>query len=744
MLDGSQWEQQVQSACEAGQYEQATQLVEQAIALTPECKDLYWTLGLLLLLQDRTEEAQATWLTALLDGDTAQSEQWHRDLAQRLTQAAQQHEEREQIEAALLLRQQLQELEPADLENSLHLLRLRLQQPAFSGADFEEIPVAALLREQPEAPLSGDLLCWVVREALNRDPSHPATLDFLAASAAWAAPHPERAQELTAILSPAALDLGLFKRQMEAAIHLCQLILTLEPQNTEILSHLSNFYQDSDAYEAGIATAYRFRGRATNLPDLVFGDKLTIKALMSTGGHWPEAKTVFHELEKHLQALVAQVPKDLTPLQVSRLHNSCFFAPYFCDTPAQNRHLQNQVAALCQHHIQYQLQDRYQRYQHRHYQRRQQDQLQPRPKLRLGYLSYCLKTHSVGWLARSLIQHHDRDRFEIYLYMVATPDSFNPLQEWYVSQSDRTFKSADGYELAQKIASDEVDVLIDLDSITTDLTCNTLALKPAPVQVTWLGWDASGLPAIDYFIADPYVLPATAQAYYRETIYRLPQTYLAIDGFEVGLPTRRREDLQVPPEAVLYYSVQKGYKRHPDTMRLQLKIIKAVPNSYFLLKGSSDTEAMQESFYQLADQEGVARDRLRFLDVDPTEATHRANLGLADIVLDTYPYNGATTTMETLWMGVPLVTRVGEQFSARNSYTMLMNAGVAEGIAWSDAEYVEWGVRFGTDANLRQKVAWQLRQGRRTAPLWHGRQFTREMEQAYETMWSRYAQAQEA
>ncbi len=116
-------------------------------------------------------------------------------------------------------------------------------------------------------------------------------------------------------------------------------------------------------------------------------------------------------------------------------------------------------------------------------------------------------------------------------------------------------------------------------------------------------------------------------------------------------------------------------------------------------------------------------------------------LGIADVVLDTYPYNGATTTLETLWMGIPLVTRVGEQFAARNSYTMMMNAGITEGIAWTDEEYIEWGIRLGKDTKLRQEVAWKLRQSRQTAPLWNGKQFTREMEKAYEQMWANYISA---
>ena len=120
------------------------------------------------------------------------------------------------------------------------------------------------------------------------------------------------------------------------------------------------------------------------------------------------------------------------------------------------------------------------------------------------------------------------------------------------------------------------------------------------------------------------------------------------------------------------------------------------------------------------------------------ETIHRANLTIADVVLDTYPYNGATTTLETLWMGIPIVTRVGEQFAARNSYSMMINAGITEGIAWTDEEYIEWGVRLGKNEALRQQIYWKLRQSRYTSPLWNGEQFAREMENAYQQMWWKY------
>ncbi|MGB7521472.1 MAG: O-linked N-acetylglucosamine transferase, SPINDLY family protein, partial [Spirulinaceae cyanobacterium] len=319
-----------------------------------------------------------------------------------------------------------------------------------------------------------------------------------------------------------------------------------------------------------------------------------------------------------------------------------------------------------------------------------------------------------------------------------TNDRIQQFIAHYTTQFNDLSTAENILEIATKIHKDEIDILIDLDSLTSTEVCGVMALKPAPIQITWLGTDASGIPAIDYFIADPYVLPSSASEYYTAKIWRLPNTYIAVDGFEIGVPTLRRDELNIPEDAVIYLSAQTGYKRHPHTARLQMKIIKEVPNSYFLIKGLADEESIKKFFTQIAIEEGVDVERLRFLPKVASEEIHRANLGIADIVLDTYPYNGATTTLETLWMGIPLVTRVGEQFAARNSYTMMKNVGVETGIAWSDEEYLEWGIRLGKNAALRQEVAWQLRKSRQTSPLWNAKQFTREMERAYQQMWQQY------
>ena len=175
-----------------------------------------------------------------------------------------------------------------------------------------------------------------------------------------------------------------------------------------------------------------------------------------------------------------------------------------------------------------------------------------------------------------------------------------------------------------------------------------------------------------------------------------------------------------------------------------MKILKAMPNSYFLIKGlHTDIKSVRQLFEPIAAAEGVEFDRLRFLPSAPTEAIHRANIGIADVVLDTYPYNGTTTTLETLWMEVPVVTQVGEQFSSRQGYTLLTNAGITEGIARTDEEYVEWGVRLGKDAQLRQQVAWKLRMSKQTSPLWNAQVFTRHLEQAYLEMWKIHEKSQE-
>jgi len=719
-------------------YYQASSLYEQAITEAPTEKSNYWYLGLALLLQGQGTEAQSTWLFAMMEGGPEQVEEWNGELMQVLQVEAERYTALADGATSWVIRQQIREIQPQSLDNLLHLIQLSINQETFTGEELTSWGVIEILQTKPCLTVDPEWLLDVLKEVLNSAPLHPATVDFTAACL----PHLQHLPSCLSILIEAVLLIAYSLMQPRKAVQLAELGLSLDSANEEFLRHLSGLYQNIGNYDQGIAMAEKCYALAQTLPNQIFAKYLVLVGLMGAAGHWEKAVCVSQQLESLLRSLPRDQISKTDRSSVILLYACSFFFPYLRDLAPQNREVVNQVAQWYQ--VTIEINEKIERYRQRAKEVSQQGNTQ-RP-LKIGYLSRFMRSHSIGWLARWLFEYHDHERFQIHGYFVAanshqfkTNRISDTLHEWYVNHVDKAhLLRLDPAEITDKIHEDEIDILVDLDSLTNNLGCKVMAYKPAPVQVTWLGWDASGIPTIDYYIADPYVLPANAQDYYTEKIWRLPHTYIAVDGFETGIPTLRREQLDIPTDAVVYLSSQTGYKRHPETARWQMRILKAVPNSYFLIKGFADEESIKGFFHQIAAEEGVDMQQLRFLPKVPSEALHRGNLTIADIVLDTYPYNGATTTLETLWMCIPLVTRVGEQFAARNSYTMMMNAGVTEGIAWTDEEYIEWGVRMGKDEALRQQIAWKLQQSRKTAPLWNGRQFTRDMEQAYEQMWQIY------
>jgi predicted O-linked N-acetylglucosamine transferase (SPINDLY family) len=727
------WQQQADRLIQQNNYSQAAKLYEQAIELEPEVKTHYWQLGVLMLLQGQEAEAQTIWLMAMTMAEPDQVEPWTLELVQILENEAIRCEAIAEYSTAWMIRQHIREIHPAEVNNLLRLVSLWIQQETMTVDDLIALEVIPLLHTCDVGEVKFDLLMQTLTQVLHSFSPHDLTLEFAIACLKFVNDLPT----FMAVLLPAAVRIAYEAKAPKLAASLLEQYCLLEPHNIEILGHLSIFYQNASLYEQGIETARLRLALADSLAEKIFSSHVLLRGLMSAGGYWQQASTAVEQHRQLLRSLVAENPTDLHPVHTVRLCTASYFLPYFSDSFVNNRLLQNQVMALSHSLIQQQDRAKIDRFRLQ----RRPPSVTPKP-IKIGYLSNCMKQHSVGWLARWLIKYHDRSRFQLHGYFIG--DRLNDgLYNWYVNQMDHAHITGvdhanDSDQIAERIHQDAIDILIDLDSLTVDLSCHILALKPAPVQVTWLGWDATGIPGVDYFIADPYVLPDNAQDYYTETIWRLPQTYIAVDGFEVEVPSLRRDRLDIPSDAVIFLSAQKGYKRHADTARWQMQIIKNVPNSYFLIKGSAEQESIQQFFVDIARSEGVDPDRLRFLPETTTEGVHRADLAIADVVLDTYPYNGATTTLETLWMGIPIVTRVGQQFAARNSYTMLKNVGVEEGIAWTDEDYVEWGVRLGTDASLRQQVREKMRRSRQTAPLWNAEKFTREMEHAYEQMWKKY------
>lgn len=717
------WQEQAQQLLIECKYSQLANLCEQAIETEPDVISHYWYLGLAYLLQGYEEEAQATWMLAMTEATPEVAKAWARELVYILNIEAQRQANINNTKTSWLIRQHIREIDPAFINNVLHLIEISIDLGEFTTEQLNDWQTAIILEQALSESINTELLLQVLKKLLHF--LTPETLKFVEACL------PHQTQNPTVFVDTVmqnTVKIAYQTRRPDFAAKLTELCLKLQPEHSEALRLLSCFYSNAKLHKQAIKAAKNFFDNCLTTPWQIQGSYLILRALL-TAGAWLEVEPVAQRHKLLVSELVQNPPPETLDRGItSRLLTTNFFLPYLQDQPQENHCLQNQIAQLFQKSLQVKKSDVV----HSPWSNNQEE---TRP-LKIGYIAHTLRGHSVGWLSRWLFQYYNRESFQTNLYLIHQNLEDH---QWFRDQVDSIHNfGAEPEEIATQIKADQIDILVDLDSLTLDVTCQVMALKPAPVQVTWLGWDASGIPAIDYFIADSYVLPENAQDYYSETVWRLPHTYVAVDGFEVGVPTLRREDLEIPSDAVIYLSSQMGYKRHPATVRLQMQILKQVPNSYFLIKGLADETTIQDFFTQIAEQEGVNPNRLRFLSRDPSEFVHRANLTIADIVLDTYPYNGATTTLETLWMGIPLVTRVGQQFAARNSYTFMMNVGVTEGIAWTDEEYVEWGIRLGKEPSLRQQVAWKLRQSRQTSPLWNAKQFTGEMEKAYKQMWKIY------
>jgi predicted O-linked N-acetylglucosamine transferase (SPINDLY family) len=708
-------------------YSQAAYLYEQLIQLKPDEKSYYWHLGLIFLLQGQELEAQATWFIGLSEGDLEQADCWTTNLLDILNLEAEKREKSSENQTAWLIRQHIHEITPDNLNNILQIIRLSIsldklpeeeifihqatniiKSGNFTEAQVDFVAVSQTIQQLLQSYSVYEFTVNFIEESIHAFPSLTNVSRFLF-------------QEINQIQSNEFIS-------EELVIRLVKLCLHFSPDNLSVLKSLIALQQDSCKYSESIETAEQLLGFSETLIDKIVANYLILRGLMLSGGEWEKSQDIYASIQGFIQSLITN-QKELSRDETAYLITMVGVSPYFKDSPKQCHQLRNHISRL------YQIDS---------------NLLFPKSNsskevcpLKIGYISSCFRRHSVSWLSRWLLKYHNSKEFQVYAYSLR--QSNDDLQQFISNQVSKfsDLSSLDTPdEIAGQIHQDKIDILIDLDSVTSQKVSNVMLLKPAPVQVTWLGSDASGVSTVDYFIADNYVLPELAQDYYNSKIWRLPHTYIAVDGFEVGVPTLRRDQLGIPSSAVIFLSSQTGYKRHPDTVRLQMHILHEVPGSYFLVRGLAEEHSIKRFFEEMAEEEGVSCDRLRFLPVVTSEEIHRANLAIADVVLDTYPYNGATTTLETLWMGIPLVTRVGEQFAARNSYAFMKNAGITEGIAWTDKEYVEWGIRLGQDEALRQQVTWKLQQSRKTSPLWNAKQFTREMEDAYRSMWALHLEQQ--
>ncbi|MBD2165008.1 O-linked N-acetylglucosamine transferase, SPINDLY family protein [Calothrix membranacea FACHB-236] len=746
IIDNHEWQKQAEQYLREKKYDAASTLYERAIEINPDINTYYWYLGLILLLKGQEQEAHLTWSMAMFNEEDTTESTYYLELLEILNTQIQICIQEEDYQTAWLISQHIKELAPDDINNLLQIILFNIHLADNYEQNLEILDIINNHLSSKLAESHIEILASVIKEVLVNLTKEQSVIPFIQ-NCLNNIPD-DSIETIIDIIMVQSVRIAYALRSAEIAATLAKSCLDRVPENLytvkrEILFQLSHFYCTTTEFDKSIEVSKLSYVLVSTLLEKIFANFITINGLMTAGVYFEESDAALKYQLSILNKFIEEKPEIPDQAACRRLIQSAFFFPYLYDNPHKNRHIQNYLANSCQDYILQNNLELAAGYQKKLDYRKAKARVKPKKHINIGYISACLKQHSVGWLSRWLFKYHDQDKFKIYAYSLGDALEKNYFVEQFFVKHTEKFYQFDsiqyGYDkIREQIQADEIDILIDLDSITYDQTCIVMSVRSAPIQATWLGWDASGIPAIDYYIADNYVLPESAQDYYSEKIWRLPTTYIAVDGFESGIPNIKRSDLDIPDDAIIYFVSQRGFKLNREIIASQLKIIKKVPNSYLLIKSESREKSFQECFNSIAEEEGVSLSQIKFFPRTPTELIHRANLGIVDVVLDTYPYNGATTTLETLWMGTPLVTRVGEQFSARNSYTMMINAGITEGIAWSEEEYIDWGVRLGKDEKLRQQISWKLRQSRNTAPLWNAKQFTRDMEKAYEQMWQKY------
>ncbi len=303
-------------------------------------------------------------------------------------------------------------------------------------------------------------------------------------------------------------------------------------------------------------------------------------------------------------------------------------------------------------------------------------------RLRIGYVSPDFRDHAVGRFLLPLLAHQDRQHFEVYAYsQVRVHDAMTELFRSQVNQWRSTVSLSDE-QLAGLVRQDQIDILVDLAGHSAGGRLLVFARKPAPVQITWLGYpNSTGLNTMDYRITDAFAdPPGLGDALYSEQLVRLPQTNWVYHPPENGPPPRpgsARAPDRRPLVAPVTFGCFNNFAKVTDPMLvLWGRILQAVPGSRLLLKAQGlGSQSARQRTLELFSNGGIDPGRLELRGFAPGRGAHLALYNRVDIALDPFPYHGTTTTCEALWMGVPVITLAGETHVSRVGVSLLSNMG---------------------------------------------------------------------
>ena len=364
------------------------------------------------------------------------------------------------------------------------------------------------------------------------------------------------------------------------------------------------------------------------------------------------------------------------------------------------------------------------------------DHKRPRnDKIGIGYLSADFREHPVARLMAEVFELHNRDRFRVTAYSYG-PDDGSEIRKRLQNTFDQwiDIRGHSDVDTARRIYADNIDILVDLTGFTENSRSGILALRPAPLQLNYLGYlGTMGADFVDYLIADEFIIPPEHRKHYTEKIVYLPNCFQPNDRTRPQPPAPHRESCGLPDRGFIFCCFNQTYKITSEVFDIWCRLLVAVPGSVLWLLAS--TPHSEENLKREATNRGVNPKRLVMAPMVKSEL-YLARLQCADLFLDTFPYNAGTVCSDALWMGVPVVTRVGETFSSRMAGSLLSAMEVPELISYNPEDYYQLALDLATNRKRLDAIRGKIIANCNSAPLFDSVRFTRDLEGIYSTIMS--------
>jgi predicted O-linked N-acetylglucosamine transferase (SPINDLY family) len=360
----------------------------------------------------------------------------------------------------------------------------------------------------------------------------------------------------------------------------------------------------------------------------------------------------------------------------------------------------------------------------------------PDRRLRIGYLSPDFRRHAVAHFLTPLFAHHDRHQVEVFCYAEITAPDSTTAQLQARADGWRWTSGLDDPDVATQIRSDRIDLLVDLAGHTAGNRLTVLAWKPAPVQITYLGYPSTtGLATIDYRLTDAVADPPGEPQHHTEHLVRLPLMF-CYQPPELAPPVSPLPALT--SDCITFGSLNNLAKLNPQVLDLWCAVLRAVPSGRLLLFRNTVKGSALEHLRRQLIERGIAPDRFELADTVPSGKHYLSVYDRIDIALDPFPWSGHTTSCEALWMGAPVVTLYGNRYAGRMAACALTGLGMTQFIAYSADDYVAIAADWASRPDRLSQLRGELRGRMQASPLCDGKSFTRALEQTYRDLWRRW------